>query len=984
MLSRYKLPVAAAIVGGIAVAGWLLFTANGQVTFDDARRAMMDGDYEETLQIAERLLEVKPRSNAVLTLAAQAATRLGRNLEAIDYYSQIPDEGGPAAVNARCEAGELFLKEIKSISAAESQFRRALEQDPDNVLANDRMAYLLGLQSRSWELIPFQLALIRLGAGSPRRLYILSLGDKLHTDSTIVRGFLEKTPDDPRGLLARSSWAIRVDQNYDLGRELLMRVLDAAPSLMEAQVQLGRLLVDVEDEKAFYRWYDNLPIAADNHPGIWVARGSWARNQQQNRTAVRCFWEAVRRNPNNQHALYQLGQTLLSLELNSTAEPFLERSSLLQQYSHSVYVIIAKSYKKAAPADYHRTIELAEKLGLAWEAHAWSVGFTELYPQDARGRRALNRIQPLLGQCPRTARAAESSNPAAKVDLSDYPLPDWSDKSGKGDELLADRTVGQHQARFNNEATLVGLDFSYDNRADPALRHLGRMYEFTGGGVAAIDFDGDWNCDVYFTQGGRLPEESLQSPPFDKLFRNLGDGRFVDVTAASRMREDRYSQGVAVGDFNNDGFADCYVANIGENRLYENNGDGTFSDVSASSNTAGDSWTTSCLIADLNRDGLPDIYSVNYLSGADLLTRVCANSEGRLESCLPQNFPAAQDQLFLNSGDGQFHDVTVDAGIDVPGGKGLGIVAADFDGSQKLSLFVANDGQPNFYFNNQTKQPGATPRFVEQALTRGLSANAEGRLEACMGIAAGDADGDGSLDLFVTNFTEESNTLYLQQPGLLFDDATIRGGLQTPTLNLLGFGTQFVDGELDGDRDLIVTNGHIDNYAPQFQFEMPPQYFENVGNARFVESPPKSLGAYFRERYLGRGLARLDWNRDGLEDLAVSHINAPAALLTNSTKSHGNFSVVRLVATLADRDAIGTTVSIDAAGKTFHRQLTAGDGYQASNQRILTFGLGKATQIDRLKVDWQSGHTHVFEDVPVNRELMIVEATVKARLLYDK
>jgi hypothetical protein len=337
----------------------------------------------------------------------------------------------------------------------------------------------------------------------------------------------------------------------------------------------------------------------------------------------------------------------------------------------------------------------------------------------------------------------------------------------------------------------------------------------------------------------------------------------------------------------------------------------------------------------------------------------------------------------LSRGDGTFENVTRSSGVDVPNGYGLGIVAADFDGSGRLNLFVANDETANFYFVNHTDRPGGTLRFVEQGLLAGLAFDADGLAQACMGIAAGDADGDGLVDLYVSNFYNESDTLYVQQPGGLFIDKTRAAGLRDPAFAPLGFGTQFIDGELDGLRDLVLTNGHIDDLRVIGQpYEMSPQYFRNIGGGKFQELAAASLGKFFEGKYLGRGLARLDWDRDGKEDFAVSHIRSPAALVLNRTEKTGHYLSLCLRGITADRDAIGTSVRVSVGEKTWTQQLTAGDGYQASNERRLVFGLGETSKIDRLHVRWLTGTEQTFTDVPADAEYIILEGRPSLRQLH--
>ncbi len=294
------------------------------------------------------------------------------------------------------------------------------------------------------------------------------------------------------------------------------------------------------------------------------------------------------------------------------------------------------------------------------------------------------------------------------------------------------------------------------------------MFEFSGGGVGALDFDVDGRPDLYLTQGCRWPPDPSQREFLDRLYRNLGD-RYLDVTDSAEVVEPGFSQGVACGDYDDDGFPDVYVGNIGENRMFRNNGDGTFRSVSPATTTSETpddlehaNWTTSVAIADVNADGLPELFDVNYVTGPDVFERIC-DHDGTPRVCSPTVFDAAPDRLWLNRGDGTFSDVSNIAGLAAPDGTGLGVVAADFDGSGRLSLFVANDARPNHFFQNVTETPGALPRFEEAAAALGVATDSDGLSQASMGIAAGDANGDGRLDLFVTNYVDESNALYEQR-----------------------------------------------------------------------------------------------------------------------------------------------------------------------------------------------------------------------------
>jgi hypothetical protein len=337
-------------------------------------------------------------------------------------------------------------------------------------------------------------------------------------------------------------------------------------------------------------------------------------------------------------------------------------------------------------------------------------------------------------------------------------------------------------------------------------------------------------------------------------------------------------------------------------------------------------------------------------------------------------FPAAQDRVYLSNGDGSFRDASDSSGIQLPDGKGLGIAAADFDGSGRLSLFIANDTTANFFFVNAKPGPTGSLNLVERAIASGVAFDAEGRAQACMGIGVADCDGNGLLDLFVTNFYNESNTLYLQQSPLQFSDETRRAGLRDPGFDRLGFGTQFLDGELDGWPDLIVTNGHINDFRHEkIPYQMSPQYYRNRGWGKFDEVPPQGLGPYFEGKYLGRALATLDWNADGLADIVVTHVDRPPALLTNRTEPVGRHLTLALRAVGSARDAIGATARIRVGDRVWMQQLTAGDGFECSNQRQLIFGLGDHDTVDECTIRWPSGREQSFRNLVSGRKLLVIE-----------
>ncbi len=573
-------------------------------------------------------------------------------------------------------------------------------------------------------------------------------------------------------------------------------------------------------------------------------------------------------------------------------------------------------------------------------------------------------------------RTLDSANPVQLADLNDYPLPTFplaTEQRPPEDVPRAGRVD------FPDVAGDLGIQFTYFDSAVAAQREI-MLHETIGGGVAVLDYDADGWPDLFFTQCGQWPPDPAQTRHFDRLYRNLGDGSFRDVTVEAGLDEYGYSQGVAAGDFNNDGFADLYVGNIGQNQLFRNNGDGTFSRVPHHQDQRPLIWTASCMIADINHDSLPDIYDVNYLTGDELYTKHCIEGD-RLRSCPPNNFPGEQDFLYLNLGDGRWQNISSESQLDRFAGKGLGIVAADFDRSGSVDLFVTNDVMVNFLFVSR-QPPGALPVYEELGVLSGLAFDREGRTQASMGIACGDVDGDGMTDLLVANYYDDSNTLHLQQPGLCFSDETREAGLRDPSFLLLSFGSQFLDADLDGWLDLVIANGHVDDFRFKgHPWHMRPQFYRNEGAGRFVELTGERAGDYFQKEYLGRGLARLDWNRDGRQEFAVSNIGALASVTENRTETDHHWIGFQLRGVQSNRDAVGTRIALQSADRIRIAELYGGDGFQATNQRQLIFGLGSQAKVDQMTVTWPGGLVQTFRDLAVDREWILIEGRPTAHPL---
>jgi hypothetical protein len=536
---------------------------------------------------------------------------------------------------------------------------------------------------------------------------------------------------------------------------------------------------------------------------------------------------------------------------------------------------------------------------------------------------------------------------------------------------------------FRTIARQAGLDFERNDDIHGARRIL----EANGGGVAMFDFDGDGLLDLYFTNGCRLPLKLGSRSTPGVLFRNRGQMQFERATDASRLLQYGFSTGCAVGDYDADGFDDLFVAAFGPTALWRNNGDGTFADATAGAGIAARAWSTSAAFADLDADGHLDLYVVNYLAESDEAPLRCPNpaSPDGYEQCSPAKFDGVDDVLFLSDGQGALIDATKEAGLSGTRGKGLGVVISDLDLDGIPEIVVANDGEANFLL---TRVPGSAPagsgpgavRYRDCALESGVALCESGFAQANMGIAAGDYDASGTVDLFITTFYGDTNTLYGNRGGLVFHDATRDSKLAATTRHKLGFGTVFFDYDNDGWLDLLAANGHVDDrtwMAHGEPYRMQPQIFRNAGDKTFVDVSEWS-GDYFANFWLGRGLAAGDLDRDGRIDAAVSHQLAPSVALRNETATENQSLVLRLVGVASNRNGYGARVEIVDAEPPTVRELSGGGSFQAASAPEVHVGIGRKRTAN-VQIQWPSGAFEVHSDLRSGRWVLI-EGRGKFRL----
>jgi hypothetical protein len=484
-----------------------------------------------------------------------------------------------------------------------------------------------------------------------------------------------------------------------------------------------------------------------------------------------------------------------------------------------------------------------------------------------------------------------------------------------------------------------------------------RLPEIMCGGVGLLDFDGDGDLDVYCVQGGD-PELGRRHGATNRLFRNLGDGRFEDVTEAAGVGDGSYGMGCAAGDIDSDGDVDLYVTNLGANVLYENEGDGTFTDVSVAAGVGDESWSSSACFADYDGDGDYDLFVANYVRWSPAIEVECFSPGKRRDYCHPNVYRApARDTLYRNEGDGRFRDVTAELGLDSTWGNALGVVAGDFDGDGRGDFYVSNDMTPNQLW---IQQPDG--RFVDRGLISGSALSGTGFPEAGMGVCAVDIEADGDLDLFCVHLRHQKNTFYENLGRGSFEDAGAALGLSAPSLPFTGFGVGLSDFDQDGDLDLYVANGRVAIEPPELDpadpYAEPDLLFERTAPGRFQERLPRG-GAVPTRIGTSRGAAFGDLDGDGDTDVVVIDRNAPARLLRNKIGDGRNWVLLRIL----DRngaDALGAVVSARMGETVSVGRVQAGYGYCSSNDPRVHFGLGARHQVDELRVRWSDGTSEHF------------------------
>ncbi len=742
-------------------------------------------------------------------------------------------------------------------------------------------------------------------------------------------------PEEAAELLLRVARGLGEADRWHEAVAPLERAAELTPSDAEAHALLGRAHAD---ERRFATAVASLEraVALDGSrllPRLHLAAALWETRRLQE--AEDAYRGALELPGDGFLPLFQLAQLLFFEGRSGEAVPLLERAARLRPKAAEVHLFHARALTEtgateAAAAAWRRTLALD--------------------PERAEARRGLDQLLARQG-------LAAAAKPAAKA-APRQPA------SATG------------PLRFRDVAAEVGIDFRHDPGTTPE-RHLP---ETMGAGLAWLDADGDGWWDLYLVQSGPFPPAGTAAAT-NRLYRNRGpaaDGRvtFEDVTAAAGAGDRGYGQGAVAADVDGDGDTDLYLTNFGPDVLLTNRGGELgrirFEDTTLRAGLGASGWSASAAFADADADGDLDLYVARYVDFDPAHGRFCGDRRsGRRDYCSVLLFAGVGDRFYLGRGDGTFAEATVEAGLAAHAERGLGVLFTDLDGDGTSDLYVANDLDPNRLYRGR-RGTGGRPRFEDVSLLSGTAFNREGKAEAGMGVAAGDVDGDGLPELAVTNFDVETNSLYRNLGGLLFEDASASSGFGLPSYNLLGFGVVLADFDGDGDLDAYVADGHVFEHPRRENMHRAQGDLLLLGDGRggFTEAPAGVAGLPPR---VGRGLAACDFDNDGDLDLAVQNNGGAPLLLENRRPPSGRWLGVVPRGRAPNTAAVGARLTLTTAHGRQVRQVTAGGSYLSSGDRRVLFAWPAADRARELAVRWPSGETTRIADPPAGRYLEVDE-----------
>ncbi|MBB3209207.1 tetratricopeptide (TPR) repeat protein [Rhodopirellula rubra] len=955
---------------------------------EDIEQPKLPPENDANDSLRNRLLR-NPNDIEAMFRLAQLEFQQGNRTEAISLLDHIPVEHPEAGLPALGQAADWAL-ESEDYAGAERRYLQILERVPNANLAIRKLAFLYNRQGRRFEATAMIRQLCRAGDILEDELYsLLVLPDAIYHDagdSEPVRPGARRYDSIGRTGRARVAFT---RQQYQEAADLLRQELDekqdhAPPSIWAF---FGRVVTEIQDEESVAWWLQHhrgeLLEGLKREPEYWAAIGNLFLAKNEFDQAIGAYLRALDREPMDNAIPRRLRQAYLSSGDRASAKrwqrPATERASLAQ-LAHQF-----ADGPSPGPGLAENIADRLETKGRRLEALMWRTIESMYHGDPNRRLQDFNRRRVELIE--QSLDFPSTSERLGGKRLEQYPI----DVSLLNREPLKRQSSNAMSTRTGSvqRPPLDCIPFFFDNVArtwhcDHEFMTSGSkqdsgfaIYQQFGGGVAVVDFDLDGQHDLYLAQGSGDPP-AMTSRVSNTLYRNLldadGQRHLTDTTTWAGAEDWRYTLGVTAGDWNQDGFDDLFVANLGVDSMLINNGDGTFRPIPWDpSDDSIHCLDTSVAIADVTGDHLPDLIRLRYLDDEDLFERPHVDDEGQVAvSYGPSRYSAAMDDLFIQTADGN-HDKKTLSNADMPPANGLGMVIANFDQRGGNDLFIANDQTPNHLWSTSPPSTDASMQvWKETAMLAGCAFDIEGTMTASMGMAVGDFDSNNQADVMITNFSKESACLYLNDDGR-FIDRSLRYRIDRETRSMVGFGTQALDYNQDGMVDLAVTNGHVDHLKDSsVAFRQPFQILGNNGDS-FVNVSPNQQDMYGRREHVGRAMAVADLDGDRRQDLVITHLSEPTAILLNRTEPCGNSLIIELVGRRSERLPVGATVTITVDQRTQTEFLVAGDGYFSRNSPALHWGLGACPQVSEIQVTWPTGKRQTFGPVLANQTILIVE-----------
>ena len=941
-------------------------------------KAINEQDWDTAQTLSRQVLIANPDDPELITKVALVTARTGNEREAAKLLVTAAKAGNfrPAsrvddAVQGLINVGEIYdavqlLEESLKAYPNEHQQRRTLVGFLSELQRTEKLPEHLQVlfQARQFDL-PLLFATTDT---STRRLSVKT-----------IETIFERNPEDYRVKLG-NAFLLLYQRSVKQAGEVLEEILEHHPDFAPAYAIYGRVLATQSRWSELQDWYENAPKGCDQYPDYWVSLGDLANEQGSLDRAIRGYWEACRCAPSHSLAWNRLAiaiQRIKSQQQGDSIGITNQQIQLVTKYSEQLQSFreqfnhFAAGQRTSQSEAMEIAVSLLE-LGRSWSAEAWWAIASTLRDDPAKDlQSARTRIIEQL----RADRAWQSKTAAVfKIDYDQLPMPDVVSGLPKDERVrLKPASASTESLRLTERSLNWGLEgYGADNSPDeaklaPLIRSTG-----VGGGSIDIDLDGRPDLMIMNAAGSML---KLDSKP-NNLLRNVG-GHFTDISKVTGVGHTGFGQGVAIGDFNEDGFPDLFFANLGSNRLLRNNGDGSFTDCS--DHLVGDleaAWSSSASFVDINNDSITDLFVTNYCKPVENIVTACPDDEGKPGPCHPLRFPADVDMVFQGKPDGTFVNITDRWIQSLLPGRGLGIVSGQLV-KEQLGIFVANDMSRNAYYTR-----GGDDGFglTESAGLRGVALDGMSRAQASMGIASCDFDHDGDLDFYVTGFGREYNVYYEQVAPGLWKDETSRLGLVEPTLPLIGFGAQPIDIDSDGVEEIIVTNGHIGDFdSPDVpDYDLPLQIFRRNQEGKFDLLDDDPWGEYFELPHVGRALWTSDINVDGRNDVFITHMNEQIRLLLNESTDTNHRIGFRLVATDCSRDAVGAVVRFSVGNETRTAWMLSGDGYFCSNEKTLITGLSEHPFVTEVEVTWADGTKDNFGTLDADHCHLLVQGSEKA------